>query len=304
MVEILSEYNIICINHEVYKISLYDFIKSGTFKAIPSITYNVNFSNDNDKESNTKVIYSKIPFEILKKDNSFSKFKGVLGRDEKNIEFLQIPGESYKKILLYIGKNMSKVIADYISSLIVRLIEELYIIDKNKKNIFIINNTSDDKLIGRIAYMYLCSKKNTFALISFMPSDLMTNKTSYEGKNNKFDIKYFEDDEGNNICTDRSKIIPNDSMDSLTQTFFYNVEKDNEFSPIRVDLFSQGLSKNEIEEKSNQIIEVLKDVNQTGPYENKQIGDFHTRLPIGLLDCIAYHNNRLKKDIEELFGKG
>lgn len=94
--------------------------------------------------------------------------------------------------------------------------------------------------------MYLSSEKNTFSFVTYKPDNLMTNSMRNGSDVLEFDIEYFDKYKDKSV----SEIIPNDFMESMTQTVLYRVPtREEELPPIRCDIFHKELLHLKFKEK-------------------------------------------------------
>lgn len=127
----------------------------------------------------------------------------------------------------------------------------------DSKNIFFIDSVDTNKIIGRLGYLYLDSEFNTISFVTYKSGGLLTDILNDGNEKLIFDINYFKKHKQKECL--HSEIIPNDYMESLTQTVFFKLDNAKEqLSPLRFDILSQGISKNKIQEKVNDIGKVLR----------------------------------------------
>lgn len=274
--------NLIGIHAMNISTEMIDFAKSGIYRTVPIILYKVN----DEKVCHFLV---KRPIEVFRENMDYRNLKNIIQGEDKDISFLSIPGKAYSKMQNYTNKNVNKVIADMITCIIVKIICKLREEDSNAKNIFFIDSMNTNKIIGRLGYLYLESEFNTISFVTYKSGGLLTDILNNGNEKLTFDINYFKQGERKERMY--SEIIPNDYMESLTQTVFFKLPNSEEqLSPLRCDILSQGISKNEIQEKVNDIWNILKvPDNMALPHLEKGSNSLKNNwvmIPRVLNDCI------------------
>lgn len=250
-----------------------EFADRGIYRTVPAILYKIN-----DGEVQLFLINRAI--EIFKENMNYSKLRNAAISSES---VLSIPGKAYQKMMQYIWQNINKVIADMLMHVVVKIIEELHTIDPDAHNVFFIDSADMNKIIGRLGYLYIKSEANTIAFITYRSHGLLTDALNNGNEKVAFDIHYFDKNEHKNDT--HSAIIPNDYMESLTQTVFYNITTEEPLSPLRCDVFSQGISTSQIQEKVDNLQTIFNTPQyMTPPFEDEN--DNHTMIPRVLYDCI------------------
>ncbi len=268
--------NIIAIYSIVESTPLPLFAKTGKYKSFPMILYKVN-------DEQVRYFAVDRPIEIIREDMYYNNINNSF--DENDISFLSMPSDAYDKIRNYVNRNINKVVADMITHVVTQIIKDCNISDENCKNIFFIDSTDFNKIIGRLGYLYLDSKKNNIAFITYKSRGLMTDVLNSGNEKLKFDINHFKNISYHN--NNYSDIIPNDFMESMTQTVFYKMEtKEGELSPIRCDIFSQGTSQMEIRNKAEDIEKILTNQDLMTPaFQENESSDIWIMIPRVLKEC-------------------
>ena len=260
-----------------------DFAKTGLYRAVPMIVYKVN-----DEKPQHFII--KRPIEIFKENMEYRQIRNIVHETaDPNITFLSIPSKAFSKMQSYAKQNIDKVIADMITHIVVKLIHQMQSEDTSSRNVFFIENIDSNKVIGRLGYLYLDSKVNTIAFVTYKTGGLLTDILNGDNERLKFDINYFNSQEKSKEI--HSEIIPNDYMESMTQTVFFRIpDTEATLSPLRFDVLSQGISKEMIREKVNIIEDILQNRdNLTLPIIEKSThghGVNITMIPRVLNECI------------------
>lgn len=295
--------NIIGIHTMSISTEMIDFAKNGVYRTVPMILYKVN-------DEKVCPFLIKRPIEIFRENMDYRNLKNIVQGEDKDISFLSMPGKAYSKMQSYANQNVNKVIADMITCIVVKIICRLKEEDATAKNLFFIDSIDTNKIIGRLGYLYLESECNTIAFVTYKAGGLLTDILNTGNEKLIFDINYFKKEERK---TDMySEIIPNDYMESLTQTVFYKLPNaEEQLSPLRCDILSQGISKNQIQEKVDTIWEILKcPDNMTLPHPEKAGNSLHNNwvmIPRVLNDCIEaadiFKNTAQAILEEEIYGE-
>lgn len=271
-----------------------DFARTGIYRTVPMVFYKIN-------QGPVQHMLINRPVEIFHENMDYRSLRSLVGGDDQDTSFLSIPGKAYAKMQNYINQNVNKVIADMVTCVIVKTIRQLKSEDRDAKNIFFIDNVNSNKMIGRLGYLYLDSEANTIVFVTYKASGLMTDVLNGGAERVAFDYHYF-DRRGNR--KQHSAIVPNDYMESLTQTVFFNVADGEEsLAPLRCDILSQGISKNRTREKVMELGKVFAEQsNLTLPFEDtsgKKQAESWARIPVVLKECMiaADYNKFMAEDI-------
>lgn len=250
-----------------------EFTDRGLYQTVPAILYKIN-------DGEVQLFKINRAIEIFKENMNYGKLRNAAIFGES---VLSIPGKAYRKMMQYISQNINKVIADMLMHVIVKIIEELYNADPDAHNVFFIDSADMNKIIGRLGYLYIKSETNTIAFITYRSQGLLTDALNNGNEKITFDIHHFDRNEHKNDT--HSAIVPNDYMESLTQTVFYNITSEAPLSPLRCDVFSQGISTSQIQEKVDNLQTIFNSPRyMTPPFEDES--DNHTMIPKVLYDCI------------------
>lgn len=247
---------------EGYKSSINDFIVKGRYDAVPVVF----LSNGKTVEK----IYYNYPFKMFEKNMDLELVKNIVSQYEDDIKFLQNPGESYNKLTRVVNKNLEKIIADMISTCIVRKIKE----HPNDEMIFFISNLTSEKIIGRLGYLFLDYSNVTISFVTYKSKELMTNIIN----RNYLDFDLTHTFEKTSIAGN----IDYDNSQSMIASFLYKIplKTEGNISPLRVDVFSQNLTIDKITNKRNLIGNYLCQVgNLSEPLADKDADDYVIRLP-------------------------
>lgn len=267
----MNNANLIGIHMRSVATDMQSFAETGIYRVVPQILYKIN-------SGPIQEFHIGRPVEVFRKSMNYKDFESIVKSDRGSMEFMSMPGKAYQKMQYYVNKNVDKVLADMLTAVIARIIKE---VDSAQENVFFISNRDSNKVIGRLGYLYLDNNKNTFCFVSYKPDNLLTNTMRNGSDVLEFDISYFKRYKNK----ERSEVVPNDFMESLLQTVFYRVsDREAELPPMRCDIFSQGISNREIQEKAQKVQRILADQNNmTIPF--KDAGQY-VRIPNVLSECI------------------
>lgn len=274
--------NLIGVHTTSYSTEMLDFVNTGRYLTVPMICYKIN-----DKPVKTFLV--KRPIEIFHEHMEYKVIRNIFNNEENDTKFLSLPSKSYLKMQQYVKQSVNKVIADMITYVVVDVLKELKKEDNDAKNIFFIDNVDTNKVIGRLGYLYLEEDNTIISFVTHQAKGLMTDILNEGNDRLEFDINYFKNEERRK--KEYSEIIPNDYMESLTQTVFFKITgREDILSPLRCDILTQGISKSRIQSKVNDIYEVLsRHENMTIPYAEESINKLYNNwvmIPIVLNDCI------------------
>lgn len=255
-------YNVIGIRSMCITTDILNFANSGEYSALPVVVYCKNGQQP-------QLSYIKKSIKIFRKGMYYSELQNIVPGDTLGGQFLKIPWRAYNEMQKYIHNNVQKVLADIVTCVIKEQIEST-LNEKGEptsglQNIFFIDSNESAKILGRLGYMYLNNDFNTFVFLTYEESELMTDVLNRKEKL-EFDLHYFRDAINNR--KDQSEIIPNDFRESLVQTVFFNLspgKTEHVINPLRCDIMSQGLARQDIEEKAKMIKQILSDDRYMSP---------------------------------------
>lgn len=285
----MNNYNLIGIYLDSLSSDMNSFVETGKYKTAVQVIYKV---NGNDVQR----FQLKRPIEIFHKNMLYKDLESIAKNNNGNTEFMSMSSKAYQQMQRYINKEVEKVLADMTMSVIVQVLKKLPV---REYNIFFIDSRDSNKLIGRLGYMYFNNTKNIFSFVSYKTDNLMTDTLRNERDILEFDIDYFKRN-GDKYISD---IVPNDFMESLLQTVFYRITGNKkDILPLRCDIFSQGNTNKEIQNKVN----ILREITQTSdymtpPFEYSNTTNKFVRLPKVLYECMNadIYINSLSKILED-----
>lgn len=270
------------------------FVSSSSYKILPAILLSKNGCE-------TESIYVKKPIQIF--------YSGVKYNDlYTNIDMhdrasMALPWKAFNFMKSVMNRNVNKISADIVAAAIIKELK------KNEKGdyIFFINCEDPQKIIGRLGYLYIDLTRCTIVFLTYEPQQLVTDVLNAGREKLEFDINYFKNEkhQGKPI----SDVIPNDFRESLTQTVFFNITPPNSskhLSPLRCDIFCQGMSNHDINNKVKKLEEFFSnDTNLCPPFVvgNYLGNDIYTRLPYALKKVCDYEPFFVKSEASVIMEK-
>jgi len=254
----MREVTIINIKHKTFtpdNEEMLKLVKSNNFKYkfIPVVVYNKKSSGKNDLSTPSLVTFhAYYPFTLYELGTPIAILRNYMGTAMSK-EDLASAKRAFKGLKQFASQCHERVTADLCTQVILREIKALPI---DRHLVIFIEKSASDKMLGRLGSLYLNLEKVTICFLVFEPSDLMTAVMSYQTGKLHFDIHRL-------MSSDVSDLLgpyPGDYEDSLTQTYFYKPSSTSgggEYRPMRLDLFTQGLLRDRIEEKKDEIREIL-----------------------------------------------
>ncbi|MEW6107852.1 MAG: hypothetical protein AB1632_01600 [Nitrospirota bacterium] len=282
---------IINIKHKTYTLDneeILKLVKSDKFKYrfIPVVAYNKKTSGKEDLSSPRIESFHKMnPFTLYELGTSITILKNYMGTAVKKEDLISAK-KAFKELKQFASQCHERVIADLCTQIILREIEDMA---ENQHITFFIEKSASDKILGRLSSLCLNLERVSICFLVFEPSDLMTTVMSYQTGKLHFDIHRL-------MTGDISDLLgpyPGDSEDSLIQTYFYkppSMSGGGEYRPMRLDLFTQGLLRDKIEEKKEGIRKIL---NPDSPDKESFGSDSEPRL------LLPYGSHELEESLKK-----
>ena len=236
------------------------------------------------------------PFSLYKSGTPIAVLKSYIG-DNFHKSKLSLATKAFKVLKNFTSQCCERITADLCCQVIVKEIE-----DERKKGdsqtlVFFIEKSASDKMLGRLASLQLNLDNIIICFLTFDPPNLMTIAMSNQTSKLHFDINRLmsSDDPG------FFGPYPGDSEDSLIQTYFHRPssieEGGGEFSPMRFDIFSQGLRRDEIDNKKEIVKEIFSDSENNTDKEQTET-EPRKLMPMGWI-ALKKFLDRQDKDIRE-----
>lgn len=260
-------------DEEILKLAASDKFR---FKFTPIVIYNKKDTKSPELSHPVVVSFNdKAPFSLFEIGIPLSILRTYIGKNRIAREDLISAKKAFRELKNFASQCYERVIADLCCKIIMKEIHS----DPNSHLIFFIEKSASDKLLGRLASLYLSLNRVTICFLVFDPSDLMTTVMSHQTGKLHFDIHRL----GNSNVADFLGPYPGDSEDSLIQTYFYKplaLNSGGEYRPMRLDIFSQGLLRHEIDEKKELIKEIIKPDSQNIEHSRDKM-EPRLLMPIG-----------------------
>ena len=266
------------------------------YKFTTVVAYNIKTSGKNDLTNPQKVSFdNEKPFTIYRAGVSIAVLRAYSGNKIDKNKLLSARG-AYRELENLASQCSERITADLCCQIIVEKIVENH---SNKNLVFFTERSASNKMLGRVAALQLNLDNVTICFLTFNPSGLMTVVMSKQTSKLHFDINRL-------MSYDTLEFFgpyPGDSEDSLIQTYFHRPppveEGGGEYSPMRFDIFSQGLRRDEIDNKKEIVKEIFFDSKDTDSKEQKKTGP-RKLVPMGWRDLKEYLDEQ-NDDIREKF---
>lgn len=241
--------------------------KSFEFKFIPAVAFNKK-NEEADASSPSELIFYQDKCAANNKENNFAPYVFSLYEfgtsltllrsytsDIINSQVLQSVKQAFRQLKRIVSKCSERIISDLCCNIILKILQENH---RERITFFIISPMSD-KMLGHLGTLYLNLRRVTIVFLATRPTDLMTTVMSQHTRRIRFDLHRLMSEDSDEMVGP----YPGDSEKSLTQTYFYKPkpipsEDKGSYRPIRLDIFSQGLSLKELEDKKEELRKLLK----------------------------------------------
>lgn len=275
---------IVSIGYDTFKSDLDCFMNNFTIKYVPYVCY----VDQKKNEPPHSFVFPK-PFTLISPDIPISLIDKFYKKNYNTDDYKKVAEISYSSIIRYAQNSAEKIVADYVSAIVKEFMCTEY------HTIFIIKNSISSKLMGRLSSLFMNNRNNTVLFLTYQAIHLFTNFISTNKEKMVFDLHM-------NLIQEEKGIIgpfPSNIEDSLTQTFFLNYKREssNDFLPIRIDLFSQGLSEMDIPRKRELILNHAFSADSVLPMP---VENHYTKIPKSFKLCIDFLSDHAKKNAEEI----
>ena len=206
------------------------------------------------------------PFSLYRSGTPIAVLKKYIGNGSIDKNKLSSATKAFKELKNFTSQCCERITADLCCQIIMK---EITGKEAEQTLVFFIEKSASDKMLGRLASLQLNLDKIIICFLTFDPSNLMTIAMSNQTSKLHFDINRLMS--YNN--PDFFGPYPGDSEDSLIQTYFHRPflaeEGGGEYSPMRFDIFSQGLRRDEFEKKKEKIEEIFSSSEDTETEQTK-----------------------------------
>jgi hypothetical protein len=265
------------------------------YKFIPVVAHNSKISEEDEITSPKYESFNDdMPFSLYNLGVPVAILKIYTSGKIKK-EDLNSAKKAFKELKNFASQCSERTIADLCCKVI---IEEITKMNNNQHLVVFIEKSASDKMLGRLATLYLNLDKITISFLTSDPSDLMTTVMSSQTGKLSFDIHRL-------MMTGINDFIgpyPGDFEESLIQTFFYKpfpLSEGGDYRPMRIDIFAQGLLRDKIEGKKEIIKQILSPESKDVETEDGEKNDGPRNLvPRGFRELKNYLDTRVKAEIE------
>lgn len=191
----------------------------------------------------------------------------------------------YGRLAAAARENQERLIADFICALILTQLREY----ADSRFTFIIKDAFEtEKFVGRLGYLGLPLDKITIYFVSSNPRDLLTNYLAPFSTNRHGDLSLLRGGEDKLFGP-----FPEDEEATMLRTFFCTFSH-AELYPLRVNLFSQFMDRQKLDQEYNQMRELFLSPTWTELYPiDGGNGRELTRLPTALVQCEDYIKRKI-----------
>lgn len=230
------------------------------YKYIPVVAYNTKSKDKADDLTAPKLLFinnddSYFIFTLYELGTPMTLLKSYTGGGI-SAEDLRSVKEAFRKLKGVVSQCSERVVADLCCDIILKEINAVE--NRQKKLVFFIDRFNSDKMFGRLATLNLNLDRITIVFLTGRPTELMTTVMSFHTGKISFDICRLMHKEFDGEFVGP---YPGDSQESLAQTYFFKpkpIASDmGSYRPLRLDIFTQGLSADEIYEKKELIRRLL-----------------------------------------------
>lgn len=272
----MTEETIVHISYFTKWSEVSDVIEKGRIEYMPAIAYTMQ-RDGSESLSPPELVCVEKPFSLLEMGLSIEMLCRYAKDELAKKDELKVARKAYLKLRAFANRCAERIQADLTCALLLKTW------DPNKKCIYFLEGPPNDKMLGRLGYLYPSLNNLTICFISFKPEDLITSIMSFQTGRLQFDIHRLMSEE----VTGFQGPYPGNSDRSLTQTYFYrhpDVKPGIHVSPLRIDVFTQGLLESEFDEKQESVREILEDDAWVSPYLVDE--PVETILPKGLISVL------------------
>lgn len=240
---------------------------------------------------NPLVVY-KEEGETLQTMRSKSDFRIGINDIATDYMFLAEQKSFYKEMQKHSRAAQERIISKYICTIILNKVRTFC---DDDLTFLIRDEFQTEKIIGRLGYLGLPMQRVHILFVSYHLASFMGNYIEHYSVPPKSDLNLLFQEEY------RGKILgpyPDDDVVTMLKTFYcsFGVAGGADFYPVRVNLFSQTLKKDEINKENIHIKKVFMESKamETWPISGGK-GSENTRLPGVLVDCENYIEGEKKK---------
>lgn len=248
-------------DEELFRISKYNRFRYQYYSFVAYNNISLNAENYVDPSALDKSFNDLAPFSLYKSGIPITILKQYTSSKIDKIK-LQSAREAFKELENFAEQCCERISADLCCQVILHEVMNR----KDNDLIIFIEKSASDKMLGRLATLQLDLNSIIICFLTYKPSGLMTIAMSSQTSKLRFDINRLMTSDS----VDFKGPYPGDSEDSLIQAYFYQPaprgRNGEAFSPMRFDIFSQGLRMDQVESKKESIKEIF--LNRTTSYKD------------------------------------
>lgn len=270
------------------------------YKYVPIVAFN---NKTSGKDDLTKPILESFdnntPFSLYQLGTPIAILTKFMGNNKIKKEDFVSARKAFRELKNFAAQCYERTIADLCCKVI---LGEIKTKEDDEEIVFFLEKSASDKMLGRLATLNLNLDKITVCFLISSPSDLMTTVMSNQTGRLRFDVNRL-------MATDSTDFLgpyPGDYEDSLVQSYFYRPSPLNEsaagnYTPLRLDIFAQGLLIKDIEKKKEMIKKLLDPKSADIETDSKKL-EPRTLLPFGFGDLEGFLD-RQKIEVEQVLMK-
>jgi hypothetical protein len=265
-----------------------------TYRYHSVVSYNKKFRSENAFEPPAleKSFNDYTPFSLYKSGIPITILQQYMG-GKINKSKLSSAREAFKQLKDFATQCCERISADLCCQIILQEV----LSRENHQLLIFIEKSASDKMLGRLATLQLDLSNVTICFLTYQPSDLMTIAMSNRTSKLRFDINRLM----SAGLVDFIGPYPGDTEESLLQSYFHQPiprgEGGESFSPMRIDIFSQGLRMDQIEDKKELIKKVFEDSKDSYKDPNDH-SELPRLIPTGF-DLLDGQLENIREKIEE-----
>lgn len=285
----MSAERVVNMSYNVVWSEISDILDKRRFEYIPAVACLVQKEGPEKLEQPILFNFPK-PFSLYELGLPIEVLCRYIGDEIERKEELKVARRAYLKLKNFASRCADRVLADLTCSMLLKTWDS-----STDEFIYFIEGPPSDKILARLSYLYPSLEKLTICFITFKRQDLITSVMSFQAGKLEFDIHRLLSKETGGF----QGPYPGTSEESLVQTYFYKhpeVRPGIKVSPLRIDIFSQGLRESAFEDKKEIIREKLENGAWTIHYTIES--PIETILPIGLMKVIESWGEKYNKELE------
>lgn len=267
--------------------------KDFKYQFVPAVAYNekrLGYEPISDTQLqvlpiNFSLYESGIPIEML------TRYVGDLEKQE-----LSLANRAFTKLRGFAVQCAERTLADMCTQII---LGKLLSCTGTSSLVVFVQRLASDKMIGRLAHLYLDMDQVNICFVSYEPEDLVTTVMSNQTGKLVFDVHRLLAEPPQQDIT---RWYPGSALDSLVQSCFFRqapqLGSSWDFLPTRLDVFCQGLTEPQISDRVQNIRDVLVSSKESIPYEIRHgaRNPTYVKIPVGLAKALDAWQEAYSRD--------